>query len=691
MAAGGGDHGDMAEGTLPRTGLTTFGTDQDQHPNRVKYNAELQKLEDKVALFTQGLTAARPASGKRGTFFWDETQGKLQYDTGTAWADLINVGGGGVGRDVTPAVAGTEGVSTKGARADHTHNLPLATPSAHGAMSSTDKAKLDGAASGSGAGLLVIRDSGGRAQFVAPIAGADAANKSYVDSMVWDGSKITTGTVSAERLPLATGTANGIMTSADKTKLDNAVAAPTVSRLVIRDAFGRAQFADPAAAQDAATKAYVDTKVNTAASAGHTHAGTDITSVIPAAMIPLATATTNGAMMASDRNLIDAASPQAYPNSLVKTDANGRFQAAAPAVPADVATRGYVDDAAGARAMAVHTHAGTDLTSAVPANLLPLATSTTSGAMINTDKVKLDGSSYTPAANSLVLRDGNGRAQFADPVNTAEAATKGYVDTGLGGKSNTGHTHDAASITTGVMNNARLPWATRTSSGIMSYQDKALLDDREVGAWANTLVVRDSGGRFDSQRPVSANNVATKDFCDDNTNSRISIAEFDKRITRGASYTYLRSPDGGTAFACNDSGTVGSSVIYNTNAAVGAYRAVWVTSSGILGYNLSSRRFKTAEYDYEVPLELLDEVHPKRFKYISDVDEMGLDQAPERVNFIAEDLHDAGLTEYVSYDDEGLPQTINEQLMVNALWSFAKQQQDLIRGLTDRVKALEGE
>jgi hypothetical protein len=38
----------------------------------------------------------------------------------------------------------------------------------------------------------------------------------------------------------------------------SATASPTASRLVLRDASGRAQFADPSAAQDAATKAYVD-------------------------------------------------------------------------------------------------------------------------------------------------------------------------------------------------------------------------------------------------------------------------------------------------------------------------------------------------------------------------------------------------------------------------------------------------
>jgi hypothetical protein len=56
----------------------------------------------------------------------------------------------------------------------------------------------------------------------------------------------------------ATGAVAGFLSSADKTKLDDATASPTASKLVLRDASGRAQFADPSADQDAATKAYAD-------------------------------------------------------------------------------------------------------------------------------------------------------------------------------------------------------------------------------------------------------------------------------------------------------------------------------------------------------------------------------------------------------------------------------------------------
>ncbi|MDP7637200.1 MAG: hypothetical protein QF577_06605 [Phycisphaerae bacterium] len=54
------------------------------------------------------------------------------------------------------------------------------------------------------------------------------------------------------------GGASGLMTGADKTKLDNATSTNTNSTLAIRDGSGRLQVSTPAADLDAANKAYVD-------------------------------------------------------------------------------------------------------------------------------------------------------------------------------------------------------------------------------------------------------------------------------------------------------------------------------------------------------------------------------------------------------------------------------------------------
>ncbi|UKH48311.1 tailspike protein [Arthrobacter phage Lilmac1015] len=444
-------------------------------------------------------------------------------------------------------------------------------------------------------------------------------------------------------LALATTAAHGGMSSGDKSKLDASTAAATPSTLAYRDASGRIAVGTPAAAGDAATKAYVDTAVGGRALSSHTHAAADITSgTLAAARLPLATTATAGALSPADKTRLDGATSTATAGALAVRDGAGRLAVSDPDAVGDASTKGYVDQQVNTRAPATHTHLWADIT----------------------DK---------PAV-------------FAPDVHT-----HGWAD--ITGKPTTfapsAHNHSGAEITSGTIAVARLPFATPTASGIMPYQDKALLDGREVGAWANTLVVRDSGGRFDTQRPLSANQVANKDYVDDVGLARVTWTEFDKRITRGAGHTHIKSPDGGTVFALNDSGTIGSTNIYNTNAATGSsWRALWVNNSGVLGYNLSSRKFKTAERDYEVPLDVLDSVTPKWFKYIKDVDELGLDAAPERFNFMAEDLHDAGLTEYVSYEgDTGAredAQTINEQLLVNALWSICRQLRDRIDHLEAR-------
>ena len=57
---------------------------------------------------------------------------------------------------------------------------------------------------------------------------------------------------------LATTSTDGVMSSTDKTKLDNATSEATASRLAIRDASGNLKVADPTDQAHAATKGYVD-------------------------------------------------------------------------------------------------------------------------------------------------------------------------------------------------------------------------------------------------------------------------------------------------------------------------------------------------------------------------------------------------------------------------------------------------
>jgi hypothetical protein len=67
-----------------------------------------------------------------------------------------------------------------------------------------------------------------------------------------------TGASAWGTLPDATTSDSGLMSAADKAKLDNATASATAGTLMQRDGNGRAKVADPSAADDIATKSYVD-------------------------------------------------------------------------------------------------------------------------------------------------------------------------------------------------------------------------------------------------------------------------------------------------------------------------------------------------------------------------------------------------------------------------------------------------
>jgi hypothetical protein len=66
------------------------------------------------------------------------------------------------------------------------------------------------------------------------------------------------GSVSLAIADVVAGGASGLISGADKTKLDNATASSTAGTLALRDGAGRLQVATPAADSDAANKAYVD-------------------------------------------------------------------------------------------------------------------------------------------------------------------------------------------------------------------------------------------------------------------------------------------------------------------------------------------------------------------------------------------------------------------------------------------------
>lgn len=442
----------MAQVIGARLGLTTYTAGTDARPGRAEHNTERNQLESLVVIGAQGTEAARPTAGKARALYWNTERLTLQWDTGTSWQDISTNGGGGPGRAVLVAGTPTEGTSDRSARADHTHSLTLVTTTTHGAMSYQDKAKLDGATVTATASRMVIRDASGRAQVSTPSAGADIANKTYVDSVV--------GGAAA---PVVTLDNNGLATPAilqATQRVDHADVANSAYSLMVRDADGRAQVSTPVAVMDATPKTYVDSVISS-----HRHDGSHITTgTINAARLPVVTTTAHGAMLNTDKQKLDNAASGANANSLVMRTPSGTFQSAEPTLTGDVTTKNYVDQSVGTRAATNHTHDGSAInTGTVSATRLPNASSSTAGIISSATYSHIY--SHTHDASSISTGTiGTARLPYASGSSAGIIDATTYNRIG----SLPAHNHDAASITAGTMSTARLPYAGSSSSGIIT-------------------------------------------------------------------------------------------------------------------------------------------------------------------------------------------------------------------------------
>lgn len=120
--------------------------------------------------------------------------------------------------------------------------------------------------------------------------------------------------------------------------------------------------------------------------------------------------------------------------------------------------------------------------------------------------------------------------------------------------------------------------------------------------------------------------------------------------------------------------------------------AMRVATNGTYFSLTSSRRFKQDIADYAVDVDALLQMRPVTYRYIQEVEERG-DEAGTAVGFIAEELHDLGLTEYLVYDlDENgntVPQGISYDLLVVGLQNALVQQNQKLTELSDRLTTLE--
>jgi len=96
--------------------------------------------------------------------------------------------------------------------------------------------------------------------------------------------------------------------------------------------------------------------------------------------------------------------------------------------------------------------------------------------------------------------------------------------------------------------------------------------------------------------------------------------------------------------------------------------------------NSSSARYKTAITDAdEAVLAAAKSIKPRHYESTI-ADENGA----TRLGFIAEEVHDAGLTHAVGYDAEGRPESLDSTALIAALWHR-------VNDLEARLAAIEAE
>ena len=130
------------------------------------------------------------------------------------------------------------------------------------------------------------------------------------------------------------------------------------------------------------------------------------------------------------------------------------------------------------------------------------------------------------------------------------------------------------------------------------------------------------------------------------------------------------------------------------NVLTTSFRSVYITSSttpDTLGYVASSRRFKKNIEPLSYTAEQILSVAPVQYHYNQEED-----SSPKHAGMIAEEMHDAGLHGYISYDEDGLPETIQYEFYVSALQVVARAHaeklaslESLVASLTDRIETLE--
>jgi hypothetical protein len=233
-------------------------------------------------------------------------------------------------------------------------------------------------------------------------------------------------------------------------------------------------------------------------------------------------------------------------------------------------------------------------------------------------------------------------------------------------------------ITNGAIATGILFGGRNFSGDVANYASvEGHIQDRSTGSENGALVFKTSAAgslaehaRFDASGNFLVGTTAPR------SGSRIRVVT---SASTNATYgVYIENASSEQLFYLEDGGTfsTGNAPSSPYNRTTGSAANVYVDSLGILFRSTSSLKYKTDIQDASFGLPDVLKLRPVTYKGINDGDKVfgGL---------IAEDVHDAGLTEFVQYADDGTPDALFYGNMVSLAFKAIQE----LKAELDMVKA----
>ena len=209
----------------------------------------------------------------------------------------------------------------------------------------------------------------------------------------------------------------------------------------------------------------------------------------------------------------------------------------------------------------------------------------------------------------------------------------------------------------------------------------------------NSILILNSTGTDDTSALMFSNQVDGDDdvgqISYDHTNNvmkfRVNAAEKMRILTNDGlvvGQTTSATTVDGSIFCAGRMGTLFTAT--DSAAATSEAANVNIASSGLFRKSTSSARYKKNIEDYTKGIDEVKLLRPVSFQSNNEED-----SDKTYAGLIAEEVHDAGLTEFVDYNEEGQPDAIHYSNMVSLLTKALQESLTKIESLEARVASLE--